>query len=101
MTTKDFKKEMTVNELAVLMREGFERLENSLRLEMRTGFGKVDQRFADVDLQLCRAEKERTGLKEDLKHLKLQNNTRLEIIEDRTVVLKKTLEKELDVKVAW
>lgn len=108
MEEKDLKKDMTVYDLAIMMCNGFERLETSLRSDMKTGFLEADKkfaeinlRFADVNLRFDRMDRDHQELLGCIKTVELQNKVRLEILEDRTVVLKKVIEKELDTKIAW
>lgn len=101
MHEQELKKDMTVYDLAIMMMAGFDRIENKLRLEMRTGFAESGLKFAQIEVQLCKAENERRELKSNIENLKEQNQTRIEIVEDRTFVLKKTIEKELNTKIAW
>lgn len=101
MKKPKLKKDMTVYDLAVFMTNYFDKSQDSLMLEMRTGFAEVNPRLAEHDLRFCSLEKEVGSIKDVAEKIDRNNKTRLGIVEDRTVVLKKVIEKELDAKVSW
>ena len=74
---------MTVYDLAVMMMKRFDRL----RSDMEFGFAKMNQRFNAMD--------------DRLDHLERNHRARIEIVEDRTVVLKKEIEKGFSKKISW
>lgn len=96
------KKDMSVNELAKLMQQGFVKLEHNLEkkiddkidaLAMATakGFEKVDERFDEIDKRFDRVEKKIDEL--DTRHTK-----EIQTHRDRINVIYTTFDKKLNIK---
>lgn len=101
MNKQELKKDMTLYEFASFMMSQFERFEEKITIEMRTGFAEINLKLAGNESRLYSLEKGTGEIKDIVVRIDRDNKARLEILEDRTVVLKKTIEKELDTKIAW
>lgn len=101
MHEQELKKDMTLYEFASFMMSQFERFEEKITVEMRTGFAEINLKLAGHESRLCSLEKGMGEIRDTVVRIDRDNKARLEILEDRTVVLKKTIEKELGTKIAW
>lgn len=90
-------KEITTSELAVMMMNGFDRLEKSLNER----FMKIDERFDEVYRRFDEVEKRFVKVDGRFDILEEKFDRRMSVAEDNIFVIKNVIEKDLHVKVRF
>ena len=77
--------EITTSELAIMMMQGFEHLENSLRAEIQAWLERLS---AEMHAGFERTEEQIAQLRKDIDRVELRHSRRLDALEERSVIPK-------------
>lgn len=94
---KNPKKETTIDDLAIMVAKGF----SSMQEYMDKRFDGVDIRFDKVEERLDRVEERLDKVEDRLDKIEGHHSRRLDNVEDKVVVIKNVIEKDLKVKVSF
>jgi hypothetical protein len=86
MNYQEINKEMTVYDLAQLMMQGFDR---------------VDQRFDEVHQKFDEVHQKIDDLRYDVTKFERHTDSRLDSCEHRLIITKQVIEEDLNTKVRW